>query len=140
MLEKVRKELENNGFNYEAMAERKTHDRRSDALRTLEFVAETQKIIENEPSKLMSAIVREKDIDEKSIRLVVHEDISYFSFKLRKEQFLFKVMQENDWSTQRSSNKLKHPLEPVMLRFFSDKKNYAKPDQLLEEQMAHCLT
>lgn len=39
-------------------------------------------------------IARKKGVDKKLIRLMVHEDICYFSYKLRKQQFLSKAMQE----------------------------------------------
>lgn len=74
-MEKVKKKLEDNGFDYEVKAERKTCDWWSDTLRTQEFVAEVQKIIDNEPRKSMYPIPREKGIDKKLIWLVVHEAI-----------------------------------------------------------------
>lgn len=40
MGEKVIKELKDNEFEYEVMAERKTHDRQFDVLKMQEFVAE----------------------------------------------------------------------------------------------------
>ena len=39
MVQTVGRELEDSGFDYEATAKRKRHDRRSDAVRTPEFVA-----------------------------------------------------------------------------------------------------
>ncbi|XP_052826517.1 uncharacterized protein LOC128248714 [Octopus bimaculoides] len=90
MVEEIRKELENLRFNYEVTAERKTHDRQSDAIRT---PAEIQEIINNDLSKSMHAIAL-GGVNKKLIRLVVHEDICYFSYKMRKEQFLSKAMQE----------------------------------------------
>lgn len=63
MRQEVRKELEDNGFDYEVTPERKTHDRKSDAFRIQEFVAEVQKIIDNKPSKSIRAIAREKGVD-----------------------------------------------------------------------------
>ena len=74
MLEKVWKELEDSGFNYEAALERKMCDQWSYAARMLEFIGEVQ-IFNNEPSNSMHDIAREKGVDEKLIRLVVHENI-----------------------------------------------------------------
>ena len=48
------------------------------AVRIPKFVVEVQ-IINNEPNKSMCAIAREKDVDEKLIRLVAHENICYVS-------------------------------------------------------------
>lgn len=59
---------------------------------TLEVITEVQII--SETSKWMCGTAREKGVDEKLIRLVVHEDIcSYSSYKVSMEQFLSKVMQ-----------------------------------------------
>ena len=87
MVEKVRKELEDSGFDYEATSERKMHDQQFHTIKTLEFVTEVQNN-DNELSKSMCAIAREEGMDEKLIRLVVHEDIHYISYKMRNEQFL----------------------------------------------------
>ena len=56
----------------------------------LVFVAKVQEIIDNEPSKLMHAIARERGMDEKLFRLVVYEDIT----TLHTRQFLSKMIQE----------------------------------------------
>ena len=134
MVQNVRKELEDSGFDYEATAERKSHDRRSDAVRTPEFVEEVQELINNDPGKSMRAIAREKGIDEKVVRQVVHEDIRYFSYRMRKGQFLSKRMQEKRLKhAKKLVNKLKHPVEPNMLWFFSDEKNFCQ-DQKINSQ------
>ena len=79
--------------------------------------AEVQ-IIDNEPSKSMCVIERENGVDEKFIRLVVHEDIWYVSYKTRKEHFMSKAMQEKQLKhAKKQVNKLKHPLEPDMLQW-----------------------
>lgn len=59
--EKVRKVLEDSGFNYEVITEKRTHDQWSDNIRIPESVAEIQEIKNNDPSKLMCFIAREKD-------------------------------------------------------------------------------
>ena len=63
-------------------------------------------------------------MDEKLIRLVVHEDIHYISYKMRKEQFLSKTMQEKKLMHTNKLIKLKHPMDADMLWFFSDEKNF----------------
>lgn len=84
MAEKVRKELEDSRFDCKSTSERKTHDQRSNPIRMLEFLAEVWEIIDNELSKSMCATARDKGMDEKLIMLVVHEDISYVSYMMRK--------------------------------------------------------
>lgn len=69
------------------------YDQSSDIIRTLECVPEVQ-IINNKPKKSVFAIPREKGMDEKFTKPVVHEDISYVSYKMRRGQFLSKGMQE----------------------------------------------
>ena len=64
---------------------------------------------------------------KKLIRLGVHEVIGYVSYQTRKGQFLLKVMQEKQLKhTKKLINNLKDSLEPVMLWFFSDKKNFSQ--------------
>lgn len=134
MVQNVRRELEDSGFDYEATAKRKTHRRRSDAVRTPDFAEEIQKVIDEDPSKSMRAIAREKGVDESVVRQVVHEDIRYFSYKMRKGQFLSQKMQEKRLKhAKKLLNKLKHPLKPNMLWFFSDEKNFCQ-DQKINSQ------
>ena len=71
------------GHLYEATSEREMHVQQSDTIRMPEFVAEVQKIIDNEPSNSMCTTAREKGVDEKLIRLVVHGDIYNISHKMR---------------------------------------------------------
>lgn len=102
-------------------------------LRTQEFVAEVQKIIENEPSKSMLAIARMKGVDEKLIWLGVHEDIRYFSYKLRMGQFLPKACQCWKKRLKRAKkliNKLNQPLKLGMLRFFFGEKNLCQNQKI----------
>ena len=61
-----------------------------------------------------------KGVEEKIIRLVVHEGICYVAYKMRKGQFLLKVMQEKQMNhTKKLINNLKHPLQPNMLWFLT---------------------
>lgn len=57
----------------------------------------------------MCAIAREKGVDEMPISLVVHENIHYVSYKMRKGQFLSKLRQKK-WlkHAKKLIHKLKH--------------------------------
>ena len=45
-------------------------------------------MIDNNPSKSIRSIVRDMGVSEFFISQVMHEDILYFSYKMRKGQFL----------------------------------------------------
>ena len=59
-----------------------------DKKRTLKFVAEIQVFIDNNLSKLLRFIAKVMGMYEFLIRQLVHEDIWYFSYKMRNGQFL----------------------------------------------------
>ena len=63
-----------------------THSARSDKKITPEFVGEINTMIDNDPSKSMRAIARDAGMSQFLIRQTVHEDIRYFSYKIRKGQ------------------------------------------------------
>ena len=66
------------------MAARKPHPIPSNQKRPLEFVAEVRTIIENDLSKLIRPITKDMGENELPIRQLVHENIRYFSYKMRK--------------------------------------------------------
>ena len=75
----------------------------------LKFVAEIQAMIDNDPSKPIRSIARNMEISEFLIRQVVHEDVWYFSYKMRKGQFLSQVMKDKRKDCAvKFLNKLKH--------------------------------
>ena len=84
-VQKIWKELDEFNSNYKITAAQKPH---SDLKGTSEFVGETQAIIHEDPSKSIKSKVRDMEVYEFLIRLIVHEDIWYFSYKMRKSQFL----------------------------------------------------
>ena len=73
---------------YEGMADGTFTDC-SDKKRTPKFVGETQAMVDNNLSKL----IRSTGVSEFLIRQVVHEDICYFSYKM-KGQFLSQAMKD----------------------------------------------
>lgn len=72
---KVRNELKASGGDVSSVAKRKKHSKRSDIIRTAEFIQQVQDIILNSPSKSMRAIAKQLKVAESTIRRVVHEDI-----------------------------------------------------------------
>ena len=59
----------------------------TDKKRTPEFVAEIQAMMDNNPNKSIMSTARDMGVFQFLIRQVVHEDIHYFSQKMRKAQF-----------------------------------------------------
>ena len=84
---KVRRELGAARGDVATVSHRKRHCRRSD-IRTPEFVSSVQAAIDEDPGKSMRALARELQVDDATIRRVVHEDLSYKSYVMRRGQFL----------------------------------------------------
>ena len=73
------------------------------------------------------------------IRQVVHEDIWYFWYKIRKGQFLSKSMKDKRKDqAAKLFNKFKHPLQLNILCISSDKKNFCQ-DLMVNKQNTCCL-
>jgi len=139
---KVKRELIDSNYDFEAVAARKEHARRSDTKRDEDFVAQVQEMVNNDPGQSMRALARELNISEKTVRVCMMEDIRYKSYKMRKGQLLTEKMQENRLKkSKKLLNKLRHPLEPDMVWFFSDEKNFCQ-DQSINRQnnrwLAYC--
>ena len=122
---KVRKELEASDGNVSPVAKRKKHCQRSDTTRTPEFIRHVQNIIDEDPRKTIRSIAKDLQVSEGTIRNVVHKDIRYKSYVMRRGQFMSERTQESRLiRSKRLLNKLKHPQEPGMLVFFSDENNF----------------
>jgi len=107
---KVRRGLEVSDDNVESVAKRKKHEGRSDTVRTSQFVQQVQGIIDKDPSKSIRAISRDLQVSECTIRRIVHEDIRYKSYVMRKGQFMSAQTREQRFiRAKRLLNKLKHP-------------------------------
>ena len=85
---RIWKQLEESNSDYESRPSRKPHSDPSDKERTFEYVCEILAIIENFSSKSIRFIDKDMAMSELLIRVVMHEDFRYFSFKIRKGQFL----------------------------------------------------
>ena len=126
-VQRIRKEFDESNGDYEGTAARKPHSDRSDKKRTPEFVAAIQAIIDKNPSQSIRSIARNMGVSEFLIRQVVHENIRYFSYKMRRDQFLSQAMKDKRKDCAiKVLNKLKHPLQPNTLWFFSDEKCFCQ--------------
>ena len=84
-----------------------------------------QAIVDDNPGRSNSSIARELDVNERTVRRCVYEDIRYKSYAMRTRQLLRETAkQKREYRGIKLLNKLKHPLEPDMLWFFSDEKNF----------------
>lgn len=111
--------------------DRKTHKRRRDAIRTPEFIEQLQNMIDEDPSKSIRALARELNVDEKTVRNCVHEDIRYKSYALKKHQFMNEAtMERRADKAARLLVKLKHPQAQNQLIFFSDEKNFCQDQKV----------
>ncbi|XP_014784953.1 tRNA (guanine-N(7)-)-methyltransferase isoform X1 [Octopus bimaculoides] len=72
---KVRTELEASGGNVSIVSKRKKHSKRSDAIRTPQFIQRVQHIVSDNPEKSLRAVAKELEVSEWTVRTVVHEDI-----------------------------------------------------------------
>ena len=133
-VKKIRKELNESNGDYEGTAAQKPHSVRSEKKRALKFLGETQVMIDNDHSKSIRSLARNMGVSELLIRQVEHEDIQYFSYEMRKSKFLSPAMKYmiKDRAAK-LLNKLKHPLKPNMLWFFSDEKNFCR-DQMVNSE------
>ena len=84
---KVRKELNENNGDELATSKRKQHCQRSDSLRTPEFVIRrVHGMIDENPGKSMRHLAKDLQVSEGTIRNVVHQDLGYKSYVLRRGQ------------------------------------------------------
>ena len=82
---KVKNQLEKSGGDYEAVAKRFDHQRRSDCLRTAKFINCVKNAINKDPGK---SIAKDMRTSEALIRRCVSEDLRYKSYKMKKSQLL----------------------------------------------------
>ena len=117
-MQRIRKELNESNSDYEGTAARKPHW--SFWWETLVFVDEIPTMIDNGSSMSIRYIARDMELFAFFIRQVVQEDIQYFLYKMRKSHFFtsHKVQRLKN-CTEKVLNKLKHPLQQNMPRFFS---------------------
>ena len=81
---KVRNQLKKSGGDYEVVAKRSDHQRRSDCLRTAKFINCVKNAIDKDPGKLMHVIAKDMRTPEALIQRCVSEDLRYKSYKMKK--------------------------------------------------------
>ncbi|QQP36730.1 Uncharacterized protein FKW44_021914 [Caligus rogercresseyi] len=91
----IRSELEESNNDYEKVVERKKGKRRSDFLRTPEFVEKLQKKVPEDPSKSCTKLAEELGVGNTTVRVCINEDLRYHFYKRRKGQILTEKAQEN---------------------------------------------
>jgi len=101
-LYKVRKELVASVDEISTVSERKKHSK--------------QNIIDNDGVKSMRSIAKELQVSDWMIRKVVHEDLRYKSYVLRRGQFLSEKTEKNGLiRCKLLLTRVKKPEEPQML-------------------------
>ena len=83
---KVLRELEASDGNVESIARK--HKCLSHTARKLEFMRLVQDIIDEDPSKSIRALSSDLQVSECTIRRIVHDDIRYKSYVMRRGQFM----------------------------------------------------
>ena len=96
------------------------HSDYSEKKRT-EFVIDVQAMMTTIPASQIRSITRDMGVSDFLIRLIVNDNINYFSFKMRKDQFLSQTIKLQEERLRCKA--FEHPLQKNMLRFFSDEKN-----------------
>jgi len=86
----------------ETVAKRKRHEERSDTIRNTQFVQQVQEIVDESPSKSMRAIARDLNVSEGLIRRVVHENLRYKSYVMRRGQFMSAQTESETYSRKTS--------------------------------------
>lgn len=84
----IRHELETCNGDYEDVARRKIPSRRSDCVRTAEFLAKLQEQVLKNPGIGIRALSREMNVAASTMKLALNEDLRYYSYKRRKGQLL----------------------------------------------------
>lgn len=113
--------------------ERKTHKRRSDSVRTEDFVANVKAKVDEDPTKSMNKIARELEVSETTVRRTIHQDLNLKSYVVKRRHLLTEDLKaRRKTRAENLINDLKH-FSAGMLRFFSDEKNFIQ-DKVVNRQ------
>ena len=119
---------------------RKTHKRRSDAIRSPEFVTKVKQTIQDDPSKSMVALAFEINVNKSTISRTVAKDLNTKSYCLRKRHLLTAALMERRLIKRTALlNELKHGSSDYV-RFFSDEKNLSRTSSTTDKTIASSLT
>ena len=69
-------------------AQRKNHRKRSDSLRTGEFVSDVAEKVKADPGQSMATIAKAMNVSKSTIHRTVHDDLGMKSYAIRKRQLL----------------------------------------------------
>ena len=86
-MQRIKKKLDQ----FNGAAAQKPH---SDKKRTFEIVIDIQDMINDNYCQSIRSIARDMGVSEFLIQQVVHADIQYFLFKMKKDQFLSQAMKD----------------------------------------------
>ena len=93
-LQSIQKQLDESSGDYKSTVAWKLHSDSSVMKRIAEFLVEIYAMIDNDPNKSIRFIASDVAVSNFLIRQVVHEDIQYFLYKIRKGQFLSQAMMD----------------------------------------------
>ena len=109
----IRHELMNCDGDYEAVARRKQHNRRSDYTCTAEFLENLQRNVLEDPGIAIRALSHELNASATIVKLALNEDLHYYSYKCHIGQLLTEKARENRLTKgKKLLSKVKHPVEP----------------------------
>lgn len=112
---------------------RKKHNVRKDRT-SPETVGKIQEIINQDPGRSMRSIAKEMEMSNATIRKIVHEDLRYHSYVLRRGHFMMQQTKERRLEkAKKLLSKLKNSKEKNPLIFFSDEKNFQQ-DQVVNKR------
>lgn len=112
---------------------RKRHDVRNDRTSS-ENVNRIQEFVNEDPGRSMRSIARELEMSNATVRKIVHEDLRYRSYVMRKGHFMTQQTKERRLDkAKKLLSKFKNSKEKSPLIFFSDEKNFQQ-DQVVNKQ------
>ena len=118
----IRHELQNCDGDYEAVARRRQHNRRSNCVRTAEFLKNMQKKFLEEPRNGIRSC--KLNVLVSIMKLALNKDLCYNSYKRHRAQLLTEKTHENRLTKgKKLLSKVKHPAEPQTIWFLSNEKN-----------------
>ena len=121
---KICNQIQKDKGNESQTLRRKKHSKRSDMIRKDDFIYDVQQIIDNNPRKSTRSLPNNFQVLEGTIRNVVHENIKYKFYVVKKGQFLSEKVKNQLLRLKRLLNKIKHSAEEDVIWFFSDEKKF----------------
>ena len=96
-----------------------------------DMVQSVQEVVDEDHGRSMRKVAEDLRIGRELVRTVVKEDLRYKSYSLRRGQFMTERTKETRLLKAKALlNRLKRPLAPDMLIFFSDVKNFTQDQKV----------